>query len=133
MKINVNAPSREPTPKEAQDAFLEQKKAELKSGEYRQWQSLVQRPPLPFLRTRRGAVPPPACASAYTVEPVCLWDPSTYFPEIEVRCWHCRSKNVKVKGWTDGKTIDGINGTYRFYAKRMKCMNPSCKMPFSER
>ena len=120
MKINVRS-RQEPTPK--LDAFLEQEASQSGGIGSGNWTEA-----LAFLRTRRGS--PSTCMCQRSVEPVCLWDPSTYFPEIEVRCWHCRSKNVKVKGWTDGKTIDGINGTYRFYAKRMKCMNPSCKMPF---
>ena len=108
--------------------ILQQKKNELASGGYRQWQSLVQEPPLPSLRPRRGVLPPAACASAYTIEPVCLWDPSIYFNDTEVCCWHCKkkgvithAKDVELKGWTNGKTIDDIKRPFRFYAKRMRC------------
>ena len=53
---------------------------------------------------------------------------SVYFNDTEVCCWHCKkkgvithAKDVELKGWTNGKTIDDIKRPFRFYAKRMRC------------
>jgi hypothetical protein len=127
--IDVEAPSREPTLDEQQSAFYSKVKKEISDGTFRQWQSLVQRPPLPYFRPRRGALPPGACASAYTVQPILLWDPVSYFEftGTTCRCHHCGGTRLRHKGYTAGKTIEDINGPIRFYAKRMSCKD--CKEP----
>ena len=125
--VDVDATAREPNLEEAQSAFLARVKKDLDDRKFDKWQSLVQKPPLPYLRPRRGKLPPGACGSAYTVQPVLLWDPIRLFEftGVRCRCHHCGSTKLIHKGWTAGKTIEDVNGPFRFYAKRMSCKD--CK------
>ena len=125
--VDVDAPAREPNLEEAQSAFQAHVKKDLDDRKFVKWQSLVQKPPLPYLRPRRGKLPPGACGSAYTIQPVLLWDPIRLveFTGVKCRCHHCGSTKLIHKGWTAGKTIEDVNGPFRFYAKRMSCKD--CK------
>ena len=126
--IDVEAPFRAPHQYEAQEAFFRSIEAELKTGKWRDWSGgLVRHPKIPVFQERRGALPPGSCPSSYCVEPIVLWDPYTYFDDCvktgtcTKTCRHCGSTSVKDNGWTDGKSTDGIETTYRKFAKRMYC------------
>ena len=83
----------------------------------------MRHPKIPVFQERRGALAPGSCPSSYCVEPIILWDPFTFFPDFKTRkaCRHCNSTSIVDNWWTDGKCVEGIESTYRKFAKRMKC------------
>ena len=84
----------------------------------------MRHPKIPVFQERRGALAPGSCPSSYCVEPIILWDPFTYFADCKKSrkaCRHCNSTSIVDNWWTDGKCVEGIESTYRIFAKRMKC------------
>ena len=84
----------------------------------------MRHPKIPVFQERRGALAPGSCPSSYCVEPIILWDPFTYFADCKKSrkaCRHCNSTSIVDNWWTDGKCVEGIESTYRKFAKRMKC------------
>jgi hypothetical protein len=63
-----------------------------------------------------GARPGPYCVDA-----VLFWDQYAFWPEIRPQCIHCSSHDCRFKGWSNGKTIDDISRTFRFYSRRIEC------------
>lgn len=70
----------------------------------------------PLTTQQSGARPGPYC-----VEPVLFWDQYAFWPELEPTCVHCQSRNCRFKGWSNGKTIDDLSRTFRFFARRILC------------